>query len=48
LLGLALDVCTLLMDEPFSGIDIFKSVDKITNILPATLIEDRGVLITTH
>ncbi|WP_245592936.1 ATP-binding cassette domain-containing protein [Carnobacterium funditum] len=47
LLGLALDVDYLLMDEPFSGIDIF-SREQITNIFTSHLIEDRGVLITTH
>ncbi|MGB3161690.1 ABC transporter ATP-binding protein [Carnobacterium sp.] len=47
LLGLALDVDYLLMDEPFSGIDIF-SREQITAVFTSHLIEDRGVLITTH
>jgi ABC-2 type transport system ATP-binding protein len=47
LLGLALDVDYLLMDEPFSGIDLF-SREQITNVFTSHLIEDRGVLITTH
>ncbi|SEL01306.1 ABC-2 type transport system ATP-binding protein [Carnobacterium iners] len=47
MLGLALDVDYLLMDEPFSGIDIF-SREQITNVFTSHLIEDRGVLITTH
>ncbi|KIL40862.1 multidrug ABC transporter ATP-binding protein [Gordoniibacillus kamchatkensis] len=47
LLGLALDVDYLLMDEPFSGIDMF-SREQIANVFTSHLIEDRGVLITTH
>src|SRR5699024_12882 len=47
LLGLALDVDDILMDEPFSGIDIF-SREQIANVFTSHLIEDRGVLITTH
>lgn len=47
LLGLALDVDYLLMDEPFSGIDIF-SREQIANVFTSHLIEDRGVIITTH
>lgn len=47
LLGLAMDVEYILMDEPFSGIDIF-SREQIANVFTSHLIEDRGVLITTH
>ena len=47
LLGLALDVDFLLMDEPFSGIDIF-SREQIADVFTSHLIEDRGVIITTH
>ncbi|WP_010098265.1 ABC transporter ATP-binding protein [Ornithinibacillus scapharcae] len=47
LLGLALDVDYLLMDEPFSGVDIF-SREQITNVFTSHLVEDRGVIITTH
>ncbi|MED4079791.1 ABC transporter ATP-binding protein [Halalkalibacterium halodurans] len=47
LLGLALDVDFLLMDEPFSGIDIF-SREQIADCFTSYLIEDRGVIITTH
>lgn len=47
LLGLALDVDYLLMDEPFSGIDIF-SREQITDVFTSHLVEDRGVIITTH
>lgn len=35
------------MDEPFSGIDIF-SREQITDVFTSHLVEDRGVLITTH
>lgn len=47
LLGLALDVEYILMDEPFSGIDIFTR-EQITEVFSSYLVEDRGVLITTH
>lgn len=47
LLGLALDTDYLLMDEPFSGIDIF-SREQIAEVFTSNLVEDRGVLITTH
>lgn len=47
LLGLALDVDYLLMDEPFSGIDMF-SREQIANVFTSHLMEDRGVIITTH
>ena len=47
LLGLALDVDYLLMDEPFSGIDIF-SREQIAEVFTSHLIEGRGVIITTH
>lgn len=47
LLGLALDVDYILMDEPFSGIDIF-SREQIANVFMSHLIEERGVIVTTH
>jgi ABC-2 type transport system ATP-binding protein len=47
LLGLALDVDYVLMDAPFSGIDIF-SREQIADVFTSHLIEDRGVIITTH
>lgn len=47
LLGLALDVEYLLMDEPFSGIDIF-SREQIADVFTSHLVEERGVIITTH
>lgn len=47
LMGLALDVDYVLMDEPFSGIDIFTR-EQITEVFSSDLVENRGVLITTH
>ena len=47
LLGLALDVDYILMDEPFSGIDMF-SREQITEVFTSHLVENRGVLLTTH
>lgn len=47
LLGLAMDVDYILMDEPFSGIDMF-SREQIADVFTSHLIEDRGVIITTH
>lgn len=47
ILGLALDVDYVLMDEPFSGIDIF-SREQIADVFTSHLIEGRGVIITTH
>ncbi|MCZ8523933.1 MULTISPECIES: ABC transporter ATP-binding protein [Paenibacillus] len=46
-LCLALDAKYVLMDEPFSGIDIF-SREQIASVFTSRLIEDRGVIITTH
>jgi ABC-2 type transport system ATP-binding protein len=47
MLGLSLDVNYVLMDEPFSGIDMF-SREQIADVFASHLIEDRGVIITTH
>lgn len=47
LMGLALDVDYVLMDEPFSGIDIFTR-EQIAEVFTSYLVEDKGVLITTH
>ena len=47
LLGLALDVDYLLMDEPLSGIDMF-SREQIAEVFTSHLIEERGVILTTH
>lgn len=46
-LGLAQDTGYVLMDEPFSGIDLF-SKEQIAEVFTSHLIEDRGVLLTTH
>ncbi|QJC52490.1 ABC transporter ATP-binding protein [Paenibacillus albicereus] len=46
-LGMAQDVDYVLMDEPFSGIDLF-SRELIAEVFTSQLVEDRGVLITTH
>jgi ABC-2 type transport system ATP-binding protein len=46
-LGLAQDTDYVLMDEPFSGIDIF-SRELIAEVFSSHLIEERGVLLTTH
>ena len=46
-LGLAQDTEYVLMDEPFSGIDMF-SRGLIAEVFSSHLIEDRGVLLTTH
>ncbi|WP_308638926.1 ABC transporter ATP-binding protein [Paenibacillus silvisoli] len=45
--GLSLDVDYVLMDEPFSGIDVF-SREQIASVFTSKLVEDRGVIITTH
>lgn len=47
LLGLSLDVDYVLMDEPFSGIDVFTR-EQIAEVFTSYLVEDKGVLITTH
>ncbi|WP_438350870.1 ABC transporter ATP-binding protein [Paenibacillus sp. FA6] len=47
MLGLAQDTEYVLMDEPFSGIDMF-SRGLIVDVFSSHLIEDRGVLLTTH
>lgn len=47
LLGFAQDSDYILMDEPFNNIDIFTR-EEIVNIFTTTLVEDKGVLITTH
>lgn len=46
-LGLSQNTDFVLMDEPFAGIDMF-SREKIAEIFMSEMIEDRGVLITTH
>ncbi|MFC5471083.1 ATP-binding cassette domain-containing protein [Cohnella suwonensis] len=47
LLGFSLRTEYVLMDEPFSGIDLF-SREAIASVFASDLIEDRGVLMTTH
>lgn len=47
LLGIAQDSDYILMDEPFSNIDIFTR-EEISNIFTTNLVEGKGVLITTH
>jgi len=46
-LGLAQEADYVLMDEPFSGIDLL-SREMIADVFSSHLIEDRGVLLTTH
>ncbi|MFC4307214.1 ATP-binding cassette domain-containing protein [Cohnella boryungensis] len=46
-LGLAQNSDYVLMDEPFSGIDLF-SREMIADVFSSELIEERGVLLTTH
>lgn len=47
MLGLSLDADYVLMDEPFSGMDMF-SREQIANVFASDLLEGRGVIITTH
>jgi ABC-2 type transport system ATP-binding protein len=47
MLGLSLNADYVLMDEPFSGIDLF-SREQIANVFTSDLMEDRGVIMTTH
>ncbi len=46
-LGLGQQTDYVLMDEPFSGIDLF-SREQIAEVFSSELIEERGVLLTTH
>lgn len=47
LLGLSLDTDYVLMDEPFSGIDLLTR-EEIANVFTTKMLENRGVLISTH
>ncbi|MDO4669864.1 MAG: ABC transporter ATP-binding protein [Aerococcus sp.] len=47
LVNLALDADYFIMDEPFSGIDIFTR-EEITRIFTDDILADKGVLISTH
>ncbi|MWC27432.1 ATP-binding cassette domain-containing protein [Paenibacillus sp. MMS18-CY102] len=46
-LGLGMDAQYMLMDEPFSGIDMF-SREQIASVFSSELIEGRSVILTTH
>lgn len=46
-LGLAMDSDYIVMDEPFSGIDLF-SRESIAAVFSSELVGDRGVVLTTH
>lgn len=46
-LGFALDTRYILLDEPFSGIDIFKR-EEFVKMMSRYMAEDQGVIITTH
>jgi len=46
-LGLGRNSDYIIMDEPFSGIDMF-SREQIAEVFTSELIEERGVLLTTH
>src|SRR5699024_12265961 len=47
LFGFAMDVDYILLDEPFSGIDMF-SREQIANVFTTDLLEGRGVIFTNH
>lgn len=47
MLGLAQKADYLLMDEPFSGIDVF-SREQIRDVFTSNLLDDQGVIVTTH
>ncbi|WP_069286278.1 ATP-binding cassette domain-containing protein [Aerococcus urinaeequi] len=47
LLGLTLNSDYLIMDEPFSGVDIFTR-EEIANVFTSKLMAGRGVLLSTH
>lgn len=46
-LGFSLNAEYVLLDEPFSGIDLF-SREQIAQVFTSELMEERGVLLTTH
>ena len=46
-LGFSQETDYVLMDEPFAGIDLF-SREQIAQVFASDLMEDRGVLLTTH
>lgn len=47
LMSLAIDSDYLLLDEPFSGIDIFTR-EEMRNVFSSDLLQGKGVLISTH
>ncbi|MGM9922635.1 MAG: ABC transporter ATP-binding protein [Bacillus sp. (in: firmicutes)] len=47
ILGLSLDTDYILLDEPFSGVDMFAK-EKIRELFSTPFFEGRGVLLTTH
>lgn len=47
LLGLSIDADYILLDEPFSGIDAM-SREQVLDVCMSQLMENKGVLITTH
>jgi len=47
LLGLSVDASYVIMDEPFSGIDLF-SREEIASLFASGFLEDKGILMTTH
>ena len=47
ILGLSLNTDYILLDEPFSGIDLFAK-EKIRSLFSSHFIEGRGILLTTH
>lgn len=47
LLGLSIDADYILLDEPFSGIDAM-SREQVLDVCMGQLMENKGVLITTH
>ncbi len=47
ILGLSQNTDFVLMDEPFSGVDIFAK-EKIRELFATPFFEDRGILLTTH
>ena len=46
-MSLAIDSDYLLLDEPFSGIDIFTR-EEMRNVFSSDLLQGKGVLISTH
>lgn len=47
LLGLSLETDYILMDEPFSGIDVFTR-EEISDVFTSRLLDGQGVLIASH